>query len=97
MNKYFGEYAESMLLYYCIIRIIIFGDTVRTMKSDEIDLRPMNVRKKPRTWAYAIIVMLAYTIEKQLKEKWKDINITVNAKLLFPKKGKIRFPEKGID
>ncbi|MHB8361319.1 MAG: IS1634 family transposase, partial [Thermoplasmataceae archaeon] len=49
----------------------------RTMKSDEIDLRPVNVRKKPRTRAHAIIVMLAYTIEKQLREKWKDINITV--------------------
>ena len=49
----------------------------RTMKSDEIDLRPVNVRKKQRTRAHAIIVMLAYTIEKQLREKWKDINITV--------------------
>ena len=49
----------------------------RTMKSDEIDLRPVNVRKKPRTRAHAIIAMLSYIIEKQLREKWKDINITV--------------------
>jgi transposase len=49
----------------------------RTVKSDEIDLRPINVRKKPRTRAHAIIAMLSYIIEKQLREKWKDINITV--------------------
>ncbi len=41
------------------------------------DLRPINVREKPRTRAHAIIAMLSYIIEKQLREKWKDINITV--------------------
>ncbi|MGC8497873.1 MAG: IS1634 family transposase, partial [Thermoplasmata archaeon] len=49
----------------------------RTMKSDTIELRPIYVRKKPRTRAHVFIAMLSYTIEKYLEEKWKDLNITV--------------------
>ena len=49
----------------------------RTMKSDTIELRPIHVRRKPRTRAHAFIAMLSYTIEKHLREKWKDVNVTV--------------------
>ena len=49
----------------------------RTMKSDTIELRPIYVRKKPRTRAHVFIEMLSYAIEKYLEEKWKDLNITV--------------------
>ena len=49
----------------------------RTMKSDTIELRPIHVRKQPRTRAHVFIAMLSYIIEKHLREKWKDINITV--------------------
>ena len=49
----------------------------RTMKSDTIELRPVHVRKKTRTRGHAFIVMIGYIIEKYLREKWKDINITV--------------------
>lgn len=49
----------------------------RTMKSDTIELRPVHVRKKSRTRAHVFIAMLSYVIEKHLREKWMDINITV--------------------
>ena len=49
----------------------------RTMKSDTIELRPILVRKKSRTRAHVFIAMLSYVIEKHLREKWIDINITV--------------------
>ena len=49
----------------------------RTMKSDTVELRPIHVRKRPRTRAHAFIAMLSYIIEKHLREKWEDINITV--------------------
>jgi transposase len=49
----------------------------RTMKSDTIELRPIHVRRKPRTRAHAFIAMLSYIIEKHLREKWKDVNVTV--------------------
>ena len=47
------------------------------MKSDTIELRPIRVRKKPRTRAHVFIAMLSYIIEKHLREKWIDLNITV--------------------
>ena len=47
------------------------------MKSDTIELRPIHVRKEQRTRAHAFIVMIGYLIEKYLREKWIDINITV--------------------
>ena len=49
----------------------------RTMKSDTIELRPIHVRKKPRKRAHVFIAMLSYIIEKHLREKWIDLNITV--------------------
>ena len=49
----------------------------RTMKSDTMELRPIHVRKRQRTRGHAFIVMIGYIIEKYLREKWKDINITV--------------------
>ena len=49
----------------------------RTMKSDTIELRPIRVRKKPRTRAHVFIAMLSYIIEKHLRERWIDLNITV--------------------
>ncbi|EQD76785.1 hypothetical protein B1B_01449 [mine drainage metagenome] len=42
-----------------------------------IELRPIHVRKKSRTRSHVFIAMLSYVIEKHLREKWKDINITV--------------------
>ena len=49
----------------------------RTMKSDTIELRPILVRKKSRTSAHVFIAMLSYIIEKHLREKWNDLNVTV--------------------
>ena len=49
----------------------------RTMKSDTIELRPILVRKKSRTSAHVFIAMLSYIIEKHLREKWIDLNVTV--------------------
>ena len=49
----------------------------RTMKSDTMELRPIHVRKKPRTRAHVFIAMLSYIIEKHLREKWIDLDITV--------------------
>ena len=49
----------------------------RTMKSDTMELRPVHVRKKPRTRAHVFIAMLSYIIEKHLREKWIDLDITV--------------------
>ena len=49
----------------------------RTMKSDTIELRPVLVRKQPRTRAHVFIAMLSYIIEKHLREKWKLLLLDV--------------------
>jgi len=49
----------------------------RTMKTDQLEIRPVNVRKEKRTRAHVFIVMLAYTLSKHLREKWMDLDITV--------------------
>ena len=45
--------------------------------SRNIELRPVHVRKKPRTRAHVFIAMLSYIIEKHLREKWINLNVTV--------------------
>jgi len=48
----------------------------RTEKS-ELEVRPIYVRKKVRTIAHLMITMMAYKIERYLRESWKDLNLTV--------------------
>jgi transposase len=49
----------------------------RTQKTGYLEVRPVFVRKEKKTRAHLLITMLAYKIEKYLREKWKDINLTV--------------------
>lgn len=48
----------------------------RTEKS-QIEIRPVYLRKEHRTRAHLIVCMLAYKIEKYLRNCWKDLDITV--------------------
>lgn len=48
----------------------------RTEKS-QLQVRPIYLRKSERTISHLFICMLAYIIERHLREKWKDFNITV--------------------
>ncbi len=49
----------------------------RTSKTVELEMRPIYVRLSNRTRAHALVVMLAYKIVKELAERWKDIDLTV--------------------
>ena len=49
----------------------------RTMKTVELEIRPLHLRNALRTRAHAFIVMLAYMISKHLDIKWKDVDATV--------------------
>ena len=49
----------------------------RTIKTAHLETRPYYVRKEKRTKAHVFIVMLAYKLIRYLKEKWKDLEITV--------------------
>jgi transposase len=49
----------------------------RSMKTTQLEIRPVNVRKAPRTRGHVFIVMLSYFISKYLREKWVEFDLTV--------------------
>ena len=49
----------------------------RTQKTGYLEIRGIYLRKKSRTVAHLLVTMLAYRIEKYLREKWSEKNITV--------------------
>lgn len=50
----------------------------RDMKTNLLNMRPINVRKADRTRAHVFIVMLSYMISKYLREEWKNFDVTVD-------------------
>jgi transposase len=49
----------------------------RNMKTTQLEIRPVNVRKASRTRGHVFIVMLSYFISKYLREKWAEFDLTV--------------------
>ncbi|MEK7083056.1 MAG: IS1634 family transposase [Patescibacteria group bacterium] len=49
----------------------------RTMKTTQLEMRPVYVRKESRTRGHAFVVMLAYRIIKELASRWASIDMTV--------------------
>jgi transposase len=49
----------------------------REMKMEQLELRPLHVRRKSSTRAHVFVVMLAYMITRELGFLWKEINMTV--------------------
>lgn len=49
----------------------------RTFKTGHLELRPVYVRKENNTRAHALVVMLAYMIERELRRCWVEFDLTV--------------------
>lgn len=49
----------------------------RIIKTVELEMRPVNVRLANNTRGHALVVMLAYRIVKELSERWRDIDATI--------------------
>jgi transposase len=49
----------------------------RDMKTEHLEIRPVNVRKENHTRSHTLIVMLAYLIRKELERCWKEVEVTV--------------------
>ena len=49
----------------------------RTCKTSHLELRPVYVRKEARTRGHALVVMLAYRIEMELRQCWAALDMTV--------------------
>ena len=49
----------------------------RESKTVHLEMRPIYVRRKSRTHGHAFVVMLAYTIIKELATRWQPLDLTV--------------------
>lgn len=49
----------------------------RTMKSTFLELRGIYVTKEKRTRAHVLVVMLAYLLQRELYECWRELEVTV--------------------
>ena len=49
----------------------------REMKMEQLELRPLHVRRKSSTRAHVFVVMLAYMITRELGYLWKEMDLTV--------------------
>ncbi|NCC57876.1 MAG: hypothetical protein EOM17_09630 [Synergistales bacterium] len=50
-----------------------------------LELRPIPVRKKESTRGHVFVVMLAYMIRQELERAWRDLNVTVEERLVHLK------------
>lgn len=53
----------------------------RVSKTEELELRPIYVRKESSTRAHAFIVMMAYRLVQELKKSWSSVNLTIQESL----------------
>ncbi len=49
----------------------------RTFKTAHLEMRPIYVRKEENTRAHVLVVMLAYLIERELRNAWAHLDIKV--------------------
>jgi len=49
----------------------------RTSKTVELEMRPIHVRCEASTRGHALVVMLAYTLVRELARRWIDLDLTV--------------------
>lgn len=57
--------------------LIKVENAFRTMKTGHLEIRPLYLRKANHTRGHVFVVMLAYMIEKELSNLWKDNEGTV--------------------
>ena len=49
----------------------------RDSKSVQLEMRPVYLRDEDRTRGHALVVMLAYLMVRELRRRWRDIDLTV--------------------
>jgi hypothetical protein len=49
----------------------------RDSKSVQLEMRPVYLRDENRTRGHALVVMLAYLMTQALRERWRDLDLTV--------------------
>lgn len=49
----------------------------RTIKTTHLEMRPVFVRKEPRTRGHVFVVMLALLLQRELERCWIDMDLTI--------------------
>ena len=53
----------------------------RNSKTVQLEMRPVYLRDENRTRGHALVVMLAYLLTQALRQRWRDIDLTVQESL----------------
>lgn len=71
------EQVKKEIIYKRYKDLALVEKAFRYCKTEELELRPIFVRKEESTRAHAFIVMLSYCIIRYLREAWQEIDTTV--------------------
>ena len=69
--------ASAQVVHERCKDLALVEQSFRTMKTVELELRPVYVRLEQTTRGHALVVMLAYRLIKELEKCWCQQNITV--------------------
>ena len=72
-----AEVADKELVHERYKSLAQVDWAFRTCKTSHLELRPVYVRKESRTRGHALVVMLAYRIEMELRRCWNALDTTV--------------------
>ncbi len=71
------ESASKEIVHDRYKDLTLVEQAFRALKSTDIELRPIHVRREDRTRGHAVVNMLSYMIVRELACRWKDLDITV--------------------
>jgi len=72
-----GHWADKKIVHDRYKDLERIERAFRTIKTGHLEIRPVFVRKANNTRAHAVVVMLAYMIERELRRCWAGIDLTV--------------------
>lgn len=72
-----AELASSQIIHDRYRDLIQVERAFRTFKSGHLELRPIFVRTEASTRGHVFVVMLAYLLERELDQCWRQLEVTV--------------------
>lgn len=67
--------AKTIHDRYCDLEMV--ERAFRTIKTTHLEMRPVFVRKEPRTRGHVFVVMLALLLQRELERCWIDMDLTI--------------------
>ena len=62
--------------------LALVEEAFRGCKTGHLEVRPIYVRKAERTRAHVFVVMLSYLFVRELRERWREVDATVEENIL---------------